>query len=324
MSRAAIVVNPAARGGADALAEEVAAILRTRGVEALLLRTAAAGDGVAVARGAVSDRGVSLVLAVGGDGTAREVAQGMAEGLGTWPGGGPAPQGAPSLVIVPAGTGNSMHKAIWADRTGQEVVDLALRGAAVRRDLDLVRITPTPAFAAGGVPPAVLLGASAGFLRWAVEATAGFPELAGRELYAAAGLAAAQELAPYAARVSVDGRVLAEGPVALAAVGGARRRGGSLLLLPRSVLDDGLLDVCVLGAGGPDDAIALLMAALEGGHLGHPDVHYAQGREVLLECLDGPLPFEHDGDLWPGADPALRLSVVPNALPVLSPPRWEE
>jgi len=316
VSRAAVVVNPAARGGAEALADEVATVLRTGGVETEVVRTASAGDGVAVARGAVAGGGLSMLLAVGGDGTAREVAQGMAEGLGTWPGGGPAADGAPGLVIVPAGTGNSMHRAIWDDRSWPEVVELALSGAAVRRDLDLVSIA--------GHRRAVLLGASAGFLRWAVEATARFPELSGRELYAAAGLAAATELTPYAARVTVDGRVLAEGPMALCAVGGARRRGGSLAVLPRSVLDDGLLDVCVLAARGPDDAIALLMAAMEGGHLGQPGVAYAQGREVLLECLDGPLPFEHDGDLWPGDERELRLSVVPRAVPVVSPTGWEE
>jgi diacylglycerol kinase (ATP) len=318
VSRAAVVANPAARGGAVDIADRVAARLRSAGIDTEVLLTQSAGDGVAVARHAVQDAGVSLVVAVGGDGTAREVAQGVAEGLGTWssPGGPASAEDAPRLLVVPAGTGNSLHRALWSDRSWGDVLDTALGGAAVRRDLDLARIE--------GHGRAVLLGASAGFLRWAVEATARFPELAGRELYAAAGLAAAQELRPFAGRVSVDGRVLAEGPLALAAVGGARRRGGSLVVLPHSRLDDGLLDVCVLTARGPDDAIPLLMAAMEGRHLEQPGVCYAQGREVLLEGLDAPLPFEHDGDLWPGDDREVRLSVVPGAVPVVSPPEWEE
>jgi len=318
VSRAAVVANPAARGGAVEIAERVAARLRSAGTDAEVLLTQSAGDGVAVARRAVQDAAVSLVVAVGGDGTAREVAQGVAEGLGTWPSqGGPAPgEDAPRLLVVPAGTGNSLHRALWSDRSWEDVLDTALGGAVVRRDLDLARIE--------GHGRAVLLGASAGFLRWAVEATARFPELAGRELYAAAGLAAAQELRPFAGRVSVDGRVLAEGPMALAAVGGARRRGGSLVVLPHSRLDDGQLDVCVLSARGPDEAIALLMAVMEGRHLEQPGVCYAKGCEVLLEGLDAPLPFEHDGDLWPGDDREVRLSVVPGAVPVVSPPVWEE
>ena len=315
MSRAAIIVNPAARGGAASVAVDVAARLRGFGWAVSVAETGAAGGGVDAARAVVRE-GVSMVVAVGGDGTAREVAQGVAEGLGTWPGGGPAGADAPRLVVVPAGTGNSLHRALWDDMPWEDTSAMAERGDAVRRDLDLARIE--------GHDRAVLLGASAGFLRWAVEATARFPELRGRELYAAAGLAAAQELRPFACRVVVDGRVVCEGPTALVAVGGARRRGGSLAVLPHSVLDDGLLDVCVLGAHNAEEAIGLLMHAMEGNHLAQPGVRYAQGHDVVLEALDGPLPFEHDGDLWAGADSLVRLTVVPAAVPVVSPPVWEE
>jgi diacylglycerol kinase (ATP) len=315
VSRAAVIVNPAARGGPSVVAAEVAARLRAVCDEVDVVSTGGAGDGVAVARSAVLSEGMTLVVAVGGDGTAREVAQGMAEGLGTWTGSA-ADGSAPLLLIVPAGTGNSLHRALWGDRPWQDTVDLLARGETVRRDLDLARVE--------GHDRAVLLGASAGFLRWAVEATSRFPELSGRELYAAAGLAAAQELRPFAARVSVDGCVVADGPMALAAVGGARRRGGSLELFPQSRLDDGLLDVCVLGAGDAEHAVGLLALAMEGRHVGQPGVGYAQGRSVTLECTGTPLAFEHDGDLWPGDDRSITLSIVPAALPVVSPPAWEE
>lgn len=311
--RAAFILNPAARGPAEAVAGEAAETLRRRGLEVETIRTNAPGACISAARDAVQRGTVDLVVAVGGDGTAREVSQGMAEALGTWPGGGPAPLDAPRLLLLPAGTGNSMHKALWDDRSWQDTLAAALDDTAVRRDLDLARIA--------GHDRAVLLGASAGFLRWTVETTARFPNLSGRELYATAGLTAAQELRPFAGRVSVDGRLLAEGPMALAAVGGAQRRGGSLLLFPHSVLDDGRLDVCVMQAQGADDVITLLMAAMEGAHLAHPGVHYTQGHEVSLECLDGPLPFEHDGDLWrDSTEPSLQLSVVPHAVPVVAPP----
>jgi diacylglycerol kinase (ATP) len=317
VSRAAVIVNPAARGGAAAVAGEVAGLLISSLFDAVdVLRSEAAGECLALARQAVDEPGTSLVVAVGGDGTAREVAQGMAEGLGTWEGAGAAPADAPQLLIVPAGTGNSVHRALWGDRPWQDAVDLLGRGGVVRRDLDLARIE--------GHDRAVLLGASAGLLRWAVEATVRFPDLAGRELYAAAGLAAAQELRPFAGRVSVDGNLLCEGPTALAAVGGARRRGGSLEVLPHSLLDDGMLDACVLTARNAEEAITLLMLAMEGSHLDQPGVRYAQGHSITLECLDGPLPFECDGDLWPGDEPSLTLTVVPAAVPVVSPPVWEE
>jgi len=63
---------------------------------------------------------------------------------------------------------------------------------------------------------------------------------------------------------------------------------------------------------------------MEGSHLDQPGVRYAQGRSVTLESLDGPLAFEHDGDLWPGDERSLTLTVVPAAVPVVSPPLWEQ
>ncbi len=303
MKQALVLLNRAARGAPEALATDALEALRGSGFEVT----------VADAMPSSVD-GLTLVVSIGGDGTAREVAERLATALGTWPAGagGPAAADAPCLLVLPAGTGNSVHKSLWDDRSAADTLAAALGPSSLRRDLDLARIE--------GHDRAVLLGASAGFLRWTVEATARFPDLFGRDLYAAAGLAAAQELRPYPGRVSVDGRLVAEGPIALAAVGGAPRRGGSLHLFPHSRLDDGLLDVCVVTAAGPDDAVPLLLAAMEGAHLGQPGVHYAQGHEVTLESLDGPLPFEHDGDLWPGTESTLRLSVVPAALPVLAPP----
>jgi diacylglycerol kinase (ATP) len=297
--RALLVVNPTARGDSVAVAAQASEILRRSGIDVAVCETLARAD-----------VGVDWVVAVGGDGTAREVAQGLATSLGTWPSGGPAGPDAARLLILPAGTGNSVHKALWGDRTWQDTLDRALHGDAVRRDLDLLRIASHD--------HAVLLGASAGLLRWTLDATARFPELSGRELYATAGLAAAQELRPFAGRVTVDGRLLAEGPISLAATGGARRRGGSLLLFPHSRLDDSLLDVCVLVSRTSDEAIAQLLPAMEGRHLDAPGVHCARGSEVTLESLDGPLPFEHDGDAWPGEDTSITLRVVPAAVPTLA------
>ena len=293
MTRAAVAVNPAARGGAAAIAEAVAAELRSWCDGVAMVRTT--GSGVALPDDA------SLVVAVGGDGTAREVAQSVSQ----------RPPGATRMLIVPAGTGNSVHHALWADMPWRDSLSLLRRGEIACRHLDLARIE--------GSDRLVLLGASAGFLRWTVEATARFPALSGRELYEQAAFAVAGELRPYAGRVSVDGAVLCEGPIALAAVGGVQRRGGSLAVLPQSVLDDGLLDVCVMIAEDSAGAVAQLMAALRGAHIGMPGVHYAQGRAVTLEAFDGPLPFEHDGDLWAGEDVTLTLSVVPAAVPMLAP-----
>jgi diacylglycerol kinase (ATP) len=113
-----------------------------------------------------------------------------------------------------------------------------------------------------------------------------------------------------------------DGPACLAAVGGGRFRAFSFQFLPQSRLDDGELDVCVIGAlSGP--AVAELAELVpSGGHVGRPEVTCGRGRRVTIERTDGEaLVAEFDGEVWAGAGTTLTVEVVPGALPVLAPRR---
>ncbi|MEU7905459.1 diacylglycerol kinase family protein [Actinoplanes sp. NPDC049118] len=256
-----------------------------------------------------------LVVAVGGDGTAREAAEGMARALGRWPhGAGPGPASdAPALLILPAGTGNSSARAIWGDRTWEDVVTRALTGPARVRHLDLMRLVEADR--------AVMLGASAGFIAAVTEAALAHTDIPGRDRYLQAMAATFASYRPYAGGVLVDGEPLHEGATTLVTVGGARHRVGTFEVLPRSVLDDGELDVCaVRGWSSDEERAELATHIMAGTHLGHPGVYYGRGRRIELTRTDGePLCFEHDGEMWTGAAGSLTLEVVPGAVPVLAP-----
>jgi diacylglycerol kinase (ATP) len=68
-------------------------------------------------------------------------------------------------------------------------------------------------------------------------------------------------------------------------------------LLPRSVLDDGLLDVCVTAEVSRERLGELAALVPAGTHLGEREVTYARGTAVRIERVDGEaLEIEHDGD----------------------------
>lgn len=312
-----VVVNPAARGGANALVDEV---VRQCGACTERVETLAP-DGrdetVAAVADAVEAGGPwRVVVAIGGDGTVCAVAEGLARGLGRFPrdgGAGDATGAAtPALLVVPAGTGNSVYRALWEDRPWTETLAEALAGRVRVRDVDLMRVAATGA--------AVFLGASAGLTAEAVRLSAGLTDVTGRERYEAAAVAALGQHTPFAARVSVDGAVLYEGPTTLVAVGGARHRSGTFQLLPRSVLDDGLLDVCVVRGVDADAFADLAGAVVAGEHVGRPEVAYAQGRSVTITRTDGePLCAERDGDLLPTDERTITLEIVAGAVPTFAP-----
>lgn len=291
---ALVVVNSTARGDAARLGGEVRAHLAAAG---WTVATAARLDGL--------EPGVDLVVAVGGDGTVREMALGLARS---------AAEG-PPLLIVPGGTGNSVYRALWGDRPWPGVLDDALTPGRHRiRRLDLGRWSDDGR--------AFLLGLSAGFMARVVEVSAGLEGTGGRERYQAAAVAALDDLRPFPGRVTVDGTVVADGPLTMVSVGGARHRAGTFQLLPRSVLDDGLLDVCTIGEVDAAGFAELAGRVVDGTHVGRPGVGYTQGRSIVIERTDGePLAVETDGDVEAGTGSRIKITVLPGAVPVVAPPK---
>lgn len=269
-------------------------------------RTRGPGDATAVVtRAARGTDSPDTVLVIGGDGTAREAAEGLAR----------AGAGGPALLVVPAGTGNSVHRALWGDRPWHDVLRTALgERTAVRRDIDIAW--------AGLRERAVLLGAATGFVAEVTRRATELRDVAGPARYHRAMGDVLPSFQPYPGRVTVDGTVLHKGLTTLVIVGGAQHRVGTFRVLPHSELDDGLLDICVIdGELDQAERDELAPHVMAGTHVGRPGVCYAQGRHVIIERTDKlPLTFEHDGELWPHRCQSIDLQVEPGAVPVLVPP----
>jgi diacylglycerol kinase (ATP) len=247
----------------------------------------------------------------GGDGTVREAAEGIARAAGAWPDGGAGEP--PALLVIPSGSGNSAYRALWGERPGEEMVDAALApGGARLRVLDLARVVEDDR--------AALLGYNVGLLARIAQLLQANRGATGVDRHQAAIGQAVEELAAYPHRVTVDDELLYEGPTMLTTVGGVGRFGkGTFLVLPRSELDDGLLDVCVIGEVAREQFGEFAMLLMNGEHIGRPEVRYAQGRRVRIERLDGePLVAEYDGDPRP-AGPAATIEAVPAGFGALAP-----
>ncbi|MEY2442628.1 MAG: hypothetical protein QOJ46_2054 [bacterium] len=316
--RALIVVNPAAGGASEDFAERVAAACGRHLRHVSTVRTSCGPGAIeataaAIAAGRASGSPVDVVVSVGGDGTAREVAEGIARAGGRWPGAiGGAPS--PALLLVPAGRGNSTYRGIWGDAPWQDVLDAALSGDGVRvRELDLLRLVDEDR--------ASLLGVNVGLLARIVRLAAEQPATGtALERYATVLGDVLEEFEPFQGRVTVDGANVVDGTITQVTVGGLRRwAGGTLEILPRSVLDDGMLDVCVLGRLGDQGFAEIVPLLAAGAHLDHPGLAYAQGRRVVIERDDGrPLELERDGDAARMCDSSVTLEMLGATVPTFT------
>ena len=302
--RVLAIVNPAAGGDPETLL----AALREAVRDSLgVAYTQGPGDAERLASeyaaAAQSRPEDCLVVSIGGDGTAREVASGLYRTAGARSGG-----GQPAMVIAPGGTGNSNYRSIWDDRPWTEVLAVVTGGSLPVRTIDLA-VTQSDDI--------VLLGAGAGVIAEALVLVP-LSRSSGREKLAEAMFRTLAEYKPVGCRVAVDGTVLIEADIMLVNIGGGKYRGGGFNLLPGSVLDDGLLDVCVTTAGA--NPAELVRLAVAGRLEGHPAMHYGRGRQVTVERIDAqPLLYEHDGDVMPAERSDFTVTVLPAALRMVVP-----
>jgi diacylglycerol kinase (ATP) len=291
-----VLVNPSAAAVNASVAREIEGWLSRRARTVHTVWTQAPGHAAELVR-AHADAG--LVIAVGGDGTVSEVVPGMA--------------GHQILCPLPVGSGNSTARNLFGDRGWRQVLDLLDDpGAFTVRRIDLLRL------AEPGVT--AVLGVSAGFLAQVLrDARAVDPAVQGIDRYYVSAASVLQAMPDHPTRVTVDGTVLADGPMASVAIGGGRFRAWSFQFLPESLLDDGLLDVCTIDALNPAAVAELVPLMAAGQYLGRPEVRYARGTSVIVERTDGlPLVAEFDGSIWDAAGSRLTIEIVPNALLALA------
>lgn len=291
-----VVANPAAAGVDAAVVRAVEARLARAARTVRTVWTATAGR-TAELVGAH----VGLVVVVGGDGTVVDLVQSL------------SPGGRTVVCALPVGSGNSTARNLWGELTWHEILDLLAQPSAVRlREIDLLRL----------VEPGItaVLGTSTGFLAQVlVGARTVDPGVTGIDRYYAAAGAVLQAMPAHPTTVTVDGTVLAGGPLSSVAVGGGRFRARSFQFLPESLLDDGLLDVSTIDAIQGSAVGDLLALMPSGAHLGRPEVRYARGQRVVIERTDGrPLVAEFDGTVWDGAGCRLTVEIVPRGLTVLT------
>lgn len=291
-----VLVNPSAAAVDASMAHEIEGRLSGRARTVRTAWTEAPGHAAELAR---EHADAGLIVAVGGDGTVSELAQGMT--------------GHQILCALPAGSGNSTARNLFGDRGWRQVLDLLDDpGALTIRHIDLLRL------AEPGVT--AVLGASTGFLAQVLrDARAVDPAVKGIDRYYASAAGVLQAMPSHPIRVTVGGVVVADGPMASVAIGGGRFRAWSFQFLPESLLDDGLLDVCAIDALSPAAVAELVPLMATGQYLGRPDVRYARGTSVIVERTDGlPLVAEFDGSVWDAAGSRLSIEIIPDALLALS------
>lgn len=282
------IVNPVAGGGGCLRRfRRAVEVLEERGIDYTAVYSEYPGHASELTRIAPE---CDCIVAVGGDGTVREVARELIHTS--------MPMG-----ILPFGTGNDLIKSLGIPGDAVGALELLLEGSACSID----------AVDAGG--DIYFNVAGFGFDVDVLERTRYYKNrFRGRVAYILGVIHALFHLRIHSVQVNGGPQPL-KADVLLVAVGNGCCIGGGMQVTPLADPSDGLLDICVVTKVGPLGVLRFLLRFIRGKHLDMDIVHYfrTDRLEVLSEdCLL----VQMDGEIV-GKTP-LSFQILPGALHIIA------
>jgi len=296
------LVNPASDNGATGKRwPELAHRASVLGLNGETLLTEHPGHAIELAEQAVRS-GAELVVAVGGDGTVNETANGIMRA------GSDA-----ELAVVAIGTGMDFVRTYGIPARFEDAIRAALAGTT--RTIDLGRVS-FRTWAGEEAERYVCNVGSVGMSAAVARRANGMSKvLGGRATFFYALVRVFLEWENTVVTVELDGE-RRSGRMHDVIVANGQYHGGAMWLAPEASPDDGLFDVLTIGDVTKLDFVTTAPKLYRGKHLSHPKVDLVRARVVSVDAHD-PLPIELDGEQV-GTTPA-RFEVVPGALRVRVP-----
>src|ERR1700732_4645968 len=297
MDRFFAIVNPAAGGGRSAkLAGPALAGLREKGLKIDVLASTGPGHAVELAREAY-EQGYRRFIAVGGDGTAHEILNGVYR----------CARGRERIALgfLPLGTGNSFLRDFTKDGPGASLEAL-IEGR--RRAVDLIRLTHSK----GEIYSFNLL--SLGFTADVGSLTNRYFKPFGYLGYLLGVFVRVVQLRRRAFRLRCDDdKDWDESRCLFFSFSNSKFTGGTMLLAPQADPTDGLIEFVRWGPIGRIGLLRLCPQLYDGTHIGHPLAARRAVRHIEFD-LKVPVDMLIDGEI--AAVECVSLDVIPSAVDI--------
>ncbi|HZI17050.1 MAG TPA: diacylglycerol kinase family protein [Pyrinomonadaceae bacterium] len=256
--------------------------------------TTAAGDALHLAQRAARE-GCARILVAGGDGTLNEALNGVASVEGAL--------ARTTFGIIPLGTGNDFAAALGLPEDVEGAVEVLLGGRELAVDVGVLNERYFVNVSAGGFIAEVSGAVDPQLKSWA-----------GKFAYIIGGAQVLLNYEPVRARVRAEdgqGRPFErDTAIEMFAVCNSRLVGGGQPIAPHAVIDDGLLDVCLVEDMTTLDFIGLLSSVPGGSHIEDERVEYLRARALDIE-FDREIKVNTDGEVMETR--RCRYSVLPRA-----------
>jgi YegS/Rv2252/BmrU family lipid kinase len=265
------IVNPhAGRGKGLAAWKQIEARLMQSRIDYEVHFTQFQEEAISLAKEAVNQSKWTAVIAVGGDGTVHEVANGLY--------GSEIPMG-----YIPAGTGNDFARE-WKISFDPLIAWERIRQHEVKKvDILMENDRIMLCYISAGFD---------GYVSRKVDAS-WWKKVLGKASYFIGALLALKKFRPFSLHLQLDGQNYDFEDVWLVTLSNAKSLGGGMQINPQADSTDGWMDLCIVHKLKKLEFLRVFPKVYAGKHIGHPAVTFLRGKQANVQT---------DPSMWAFAD----------------------
>ena len=291
MSNYYIIVNPeAGRGKGRLLGRRLEQRLPKLRLDYKLQYTKAPWHAAELAKQAAAD--FETIVVAGGDGTLHEALNGLAGSAGGLSG--------KRMALIPEGSGNDFARALQLPVDMEKALKILLRNHS--RKIDVGKANER--FFHNGL--------GVGFDAWVVDTASKVKRLRGNAIYLYSVLRTLLSYKPQELLLHFGGKTLRDDHFMIT-IGNGVSLGGGFYLTPDALIDDKLLDLCIIQNMPKLAIIKNLLKVYSGKHREDPRVQMERTDKLKIESRHG-FAFHADGELISLNRKELTVELLPGAL----------
>ncbi len=266
------IINPTAgRGKTYKAIKDVRKILSNLNIDHKISITKSKGHATKIAKQAISES--NIIVAVGGDGTVNEVANGLVSSDS-------------ALGVIPLGSGNDFAKVVNMPLNLRESINILLKNQIKTIDVGKIITSINHSCKSNIYDDRYFINTvGIGFDAVVANESAKIKYVRGLPLYITALIRALLKYKTPNFSVNIDGKLYEE-KFFLITIGNGTCSGGGFYLTPDAILDDGIFDICYVNDLNIFKILKIFPSVLKGSHGKFSEVNFLKTTNLMIDSKE--------------------------------------